>query len=370
MKSNEFFKEQRETSHVKARIITKYFFAWAKVIVQTQKKHNGSDRIGYIDLFAGPGRYEDGNISTPCMILSEALKDKDIRDRLVAVFNDKDEANTKSLKKAIDNIPGIELLKHYPKISNAEVGEEIVSDFEQMKLIPSFLFVDPWGYKGLSLRLVHSVLKDWGCDCVFFFNYNRINMGIANPYLNEPMNLLFGTERADKLRGKIINLSTEDRELMIIEEICQALKEYGYKYVLPFRFKNCEMNRTSHHLVFVSKSFRGYEIMKEIMWKESSQCDDDGIGSFEYNPADNLPKQSLLFMLSRPLEDLKDLLLEDFKGKTLTMEEIYEQHSVDKPYIKRNYKAALKELESEKKISSAPHKKNTFGDNVLVKFPK
>src|SRR5207248_10024637 len=41
----------------------------------------------------------------------------------------------------------------------------------------TFLFVDPFGYKGLSLQLVNSVIKDWGCDCVFFFNYNRISMG-------------------------------------------------------------------------------------------------------------------------------------------------------------------------------------------------
>ncbi len=52
--------------------------------------------------------------------------------------------------------------------------------FEQMNLVPTFFFVDPWGYKGLSLRLINSVLKNWGCDCIFFFNYTRINMGLEN----------------------------------------------------------------------------------------------------------------------------------------------------------------------------------------------
>jgi len=41
----------------------------------------------------------------------------------------------------------------------------------------------------------------WGCDCVFFFNYNRINAGINNPGVKKHMDALFGEERADALGG-------------------------------------------------------------------------------------------------------------------------------------------------------------------------
>ena len=43
-------------------------------------------------------------------------------------------------------------------------------------------------------------------------------------------------------------------------------------------------SRTSHHLIIVSKHFRGYEIMKETIAKESSSAE-HGVASFEYNPA-------------------------------------------------------------------------------------
>lgn len=92
-------------------------------------------------------------------------------------------------------------------------------------------------YKGLSLRLINSVLKDWGCDCIIFFNYNRINMGLDNEAVREHMDALFGSERATSLREKLRGLSARDRELAIVEEICQALREGG-KLVLPFVFKN------------------------------------------------------------------------------------------------------------------------------------
>ena len=152
--------------------------------------------------------------------------------------------------------------------------------------------MDPWGYKGLSLKLISSAIKNWGCDCIFFFNYNRINMGINNPYVEEHMNALFGSERADKLRINIENMSPYKRELSIVEAISQALREECGGYVLPFCFKTADGRRSSHHLIFVSKNIRGYQIMKEIMAKESSDSE-QGVPLFEYNPAPY--RQTLLF---------------------------------------------------------------------------
>jgi hypothetical protein len=95
-----------------------------------------------------------------------------------------------------------------------------------------------------------------------------------------------------------------------------------------------------------------------------------GVPSFEYNPADLLPKQTLLFQLSRPLDDLKKTLLRDFVGRSLTMVKIYEEHSVDRPYTKKNYKDVLLELEGQGKITASKHKKNTFADSTEVTFPE
>lgn len=370
MTNNSFFNEQKEQSLVKSAIVSKYFDVWANVIISTQKRYpERSQKIAYIDLFAGPGRYSDGTLSTPLKILKNAIENPDICNRLVTIFNDKDEANCRSLENAINELPGIKNLKYKPQVENKEIGEEIIKMFEEMNLVPTLFFVDPWGYKGLSLWLVNSVLKDWGCDCIFFFNYNRINMGLSNSMVKEHLDALFGVERADVLRPKLYGLYPNERELMIIEELCQAIKSYGSRYTLPFRFKDERGRRTSHHLIFVSKHFRGYEIMKDIMARESSS-QTQRVPSFEYNPADFLPKQGLLFQLSRPLDDLKDTLLNEFAGQTLTMQMIYEQHNVDKPYIKKNYKDILLKLEVEEKIIASSHRKGTFADSVMVTFLK
>ena len=373
MIDNQFFAESREQSQIKARIVAKYFWAWAKVIIPSTKTHG--NRIAYIDLFAGPGRYEDGTLSTPLMVLQHAIEDQDMRNMLVASFNDRDVDNVGKLRAAVEALPGISTLKHKPQITNEVVGEQLTSMFATVKLVPTFFFVDPWGYKGLSLGLINSVLQNWGCDCVFFFNYNRVNMGLNNDAVREHMDVLFGKQRADKLRENLNGLASTDRENLIVEELAQSLKALGGSFVLPFAFKDENGSRTKHHLIFVTKHRKGYEIMKEIMAKESSEHI-QGVPSFEFSQASE--RCQMLFELSRPVDDLADMLMNDFAGETVTMENIYFRHSVGKPYITKNYKQALVELESQQRVTVEPPAEKrrkikgqvTFAEHVKVTFPR
>ncbi len=110
MKNNQFFDERTEQSAVKAAIVSKYFDAWAKVILP-HAKSNG-DKIAYIDLFAGPGRYKDGSKSTPILVLETAIRHDEMRRMLVTIFNDADENNTQELEKEVNALPGIQTLSH------------------------------------------------------------------------------------------------------------------------------------------------------------------------------------------------------------------------------------------------------------------
>lgn len=374
--SNQFFQEQREQSVIKARIVSKYFSAWASVILATQKKYPSYlQQMAYIDLFAGPGRYDNQSKSTPLMVLETILGNPDLASRMITMFNDKDTENVESLKTAIGQLDGIERLKYAPKFYNMEVGDEITAMFQSSNLPPTFFFVDPWGYKGLSLNLVSSIIKDWGCDCVFFFNYNRVSMGINNETIKHHMASLFGDEQLEFVRSECNKVrSPAEREVIVVNELCNALKQNGSRFVLPFRFKNSEGTRTSHHLIFLSKNFRGYEIMKEIMYKESTDKSDE-VASFEYNPRDLLANQqlSLLYYLSRPLDDLQGMLLHEYANKTIDFKELYEAHSVDKPYIKKNYKDVLRSLFDAGKITAISTKTGKpptrgFADEMRITF--
>ena len=366
-----FFDEQAEQSKVKSRIVAKYFLSWAKVITGYQKRSREKPKIGYVDLFAGPGRYKNGAKSTPLFILETAIQEEVLRNALVTVFNDKDATNTSSLVEEIEKLEGVDQLTYEPQVDTEEIGENIVKRFETMNLIPSLFFIDPWGYKGLSLRLINSVLKDWACECIFFFNYTRINMGLSNESVREHMEALFGRERAEKLTAELENVNPHERELTIVERLCEALIEMGGKYVLPFGFKNELGNRTKHHLVFVSKHPLGYKIMKHVMFSESS-LKEQGVATFEYSPASK--NQPMLFELARPLDDLEEMLLDEFAGKTMRVGDIVESHNYGRCYIDKNYKDVLMKMEASGKVTAKPgyktRKKNTCADHVVVTFPK
>lgn len=362
-----FFEERTDASEVKARIVSRYFSTWAQVVIPTVAKRGG--KIAYIDLYAGPGRYRDGAASTPLLVLQTAINHPQMSQMLAAYFNDADGDKTSTLQSEIEKLPGIENLKHKPIVTCGEVNHDAAKYFNETRLVPSFSFVDPFGYKGLSLRIVQGVIKDWGCDCVFFFNYNRINAGIGNPGVKSHMDALFGEERADSLRARLPGLTPELREAAILEALADEIKSLGGKYVLPFTFRNGEGTRTSHKLIFVSKHFKGYEVMKDIMAGESSTLD-EGVPSLTYSPAD--ASMPLLFSLSQPMSKLKEMLLKDFQGQSLSLSEIYEQHSVGKPYVKKNYREALRILEANGDIfaysTKGSRRKDTYPDHVKITF--
>jgi hypothetical protein len=176
----------------------------------------------------------------------------------------------------------------------------------------------------------------------------------------------------DRIRKQLDGLTPDERERLIIEQVSEALQTVGC-YVLRFCFKNEQGARTSHYLMFVTKNFRGYEIMKDIMAAESSDHE-QGVASFEYSTS----QKTLSLFPPRPLQDLEEALVKDFAGQRLSAKEIYETHSVGKPYVKPNYKKALTNLEAHGKVSAAPpaDKRSkrqgqvTFADDVIVTFPR
>ncbi len=370
-KKNDFFTELTISSQIKISIVTKYFSAWANVM----KKTKGD--IAYIDLFAGPGSYADKNKtkSTPIIILNNVLKDNILKNKVKFLFNDKEKDYTNRLRVEIDSISNISELKYKIKIFNFSVGENIVTEFKKEKLIPTFLFIDPWGYKGLTLDLISSVLKNWGCDCVFFFNYNRINPGISNinPEIQKHIYAIFGEELGKKLENEVKTLSSNEREKIILKYLKEALKKINGKYTLHFKFKSESKNKTSHFLIFVSKKKLAYDIMKDIMAKESTHKY-QGVATFEYNPYNDENENNLF--PPKPIDDLKKELLEKYSGRTLSVEDIHEEHNIGTFYIKANYKSALLELEQENEIITNPQKRKkisgrlSMGDKVEITFKK
>jgi len=368
---DDFYDAQSEASLIKARIVTKYFAFWSKVMIPHAK--SWAKGLAYFDLYAGPGRYDDGSKSTPLLILEQAIENPDLCKFLTTMFNDREHAQR--LRANIQALPGIEKLARPPQVFDLDIDAGFSAIFSK-QLPPSFSFVDPFGYKGVTLELLRGMLKDWGCDLILFFSYARINAAINNEIFEEHTLAMFGERRLAELRDLVRDRRPAEREALILESFSQALSGMGFQYVLPFTFKRPRQERTSHHLIFVTKAKLAYNVMKEIMAGESSELD-QGVPSFAYTKSLDEYETPLLFSLDRPLEHLADDLLKDFSGQTLSVLDIFDRHSVGKRYVRRNYRAALLKLEEEKKIATRPpadkrlRRKGqmTLGNKVIVTFP-
>jgi three-Cys-motif partner protein len=321
-------------------------------------------------LFSGPGNYKDGTDSTPIAIMKLILENNNYRNKFVTVFNDKNKDYISNLKSAINNLENIKSLKYEPIFLNLELDIKTSDVFDITSIIPSLIFIDPWGYKGVTQKLISSLTKDWGRDAILFFNYNRIRSGIENPKVEEHMKSLFGEKRYLNLCEEINKSDCLDKESLIMNEFREAMKEIGIEYILTFRFKNEGKEDTSHYIIFLSKNFTAHNIMKKVMASLSSEKI-HGVAKFEYIP-DKVRQLSLKDLYENPLEELKNELLTQYAGKTITFEELFYEHSKNKPFIKNNYKNVLIRLEEEGKILCDPdksrRKKNTFSKKVVIKF--
>ncbi len=370
----DFFETQSEQSATKAILVTSYFSAWANVIKRGWKSPNP---IGYIDLFCGPGIYQDGKESVPIMLIRKILADKELAKRMVLAFNDEDPQNIESLKVAIKSIDVEGALKNKIQFFNQTIDNDFYKRINANKNIPILSFIDPFGYKGLTRRLISTLIQNNGSDCIFFFNYSRINMALSsNTKFDTYLASIFGIERMEKLKKTLIYHEPNEREPIVINMLTEALKETGANSVLPFKFYNNAIKRTSHYIIFVSKHPLACQIMKNIMYTISAK-DSDGIALFELHDHANFGNDcQQISIFDTPFQSLCNELLKNNTGKTFLVKDLCSQYdsSYNNHFVGKNVKAALNFLEDQNQLIVTGRKrkyiqgKKTMPDTASVIF--
>ena len=349
MTSNEeFFQEQSEQSAVKAKIVSSYFSAWSRVM-----KNNWPGLLAYVDLFCGPGKYSNNAISAPVKIIGDTLSDPALSRRMRFIFNDMDPNNISSLKSTIEDLDIRGLLKNSIQYCNETIAQGFEQRIKIASSIPVLSFVDPFGYKGLTLGLINKLIANNGSDCIFFFNYNRINMALSNTKFDEHLVGLFGEQEMHQLKQRLFSLSAEEREPIILRGLTTALMQGKSNYVLPFKFFGAEQSRTSHFIVFVTKHPTACKIMKTIMYQNSAK-DDDGVALFRLEDRRNFASKAIQLSLleERPIITLKESLANNYSGQETVVSTICNFYDTDfsNYYVSENVKDALRMLESEGRL--------------------
>ena len=340
----EFFKKLREGSRVKQKIVAEYFVAYNRVMAPGPR-----DKVGYADLFAGPGLYRTAEgvtrKSIPVLVTEAAVHESLFRDKVHLWFNDGDPDNYQQLKAAIDSVPGVGTLRYKPTVGNKVIDVQWADKLSKLP-VPTLVFLDPCGYKGLSLKLVSSVLRGFGNDCIFFFNYSRINMKLDLAIMNKSVDEFFEPDRARILRAKIQKRSAVEREEVILAAVKASITE-ARAIPLVFGFSS-DSGRRSHHLVYASKDRKAAGMMKVIL-RSASSIVVEGVGSGEHNPRAAAVGPSLF----EGLYEVEARLLSVFAGRVVTFGNLL-QEEAETQYTESNYRDALLKLERDRRITVDP----------------
>lgn len=360
----DFFKEPKPHSIPKMEIAARYFAKWASIL-----KPWAQGDLTYLDLYSGPGVYDDDTLGTPLRILNAIERDSDLVDCIRIVFYEKHKILYERLVTNVNNHPVTKKIKHTITFEKKEVGKAILPRIEARDC--TFCFIDPCGFKGVSMDLLNKVTRGWGCDCLFFLSTSGIRRNIERGDLTVDLTELFGAAGLSHLK-KVVQRTNKDKEFRdeLLGVLKRGLAHQGLEYFIPFRVLEDQSEATSHYLVFVTKHPSGFEAMKEVM-EDQSVLDGEGLPLY-YWREDDLPQLELGEIMSGLCEQLLDLFpVGDYNAKQM----IKKCHVVGVMYTKRCIVKAIHQLRIEGKvrIDGAPRHwirngQPALGDNRTVTF--
>lgn len=356
MGDNNFFEEQKVHSKVKANIVAEYFPKYCKILLKT---HRGNLR--YLDLFAGPGIYGDGNWSTPMLIGDACAKDSVLKDRVQLLFNDKEHGETLKINFEKQFPQGT--FKLTPKFATKTVGEDKKIDDYLNKVIPkggkftpTLLFFDPFGYKGINSQTLSNFLNNFGNEVFLFFNIKRIHPALENDKFEDLMTDIFPTTIGNIKEDRKHTYTVDQRLSLIIQNLAKEFESRvdGTVYHCAFKFQEDDRATTSHYIIHFTKHQKGYELVKQIYHEFDNigaALEADGTYTFD---------SKRLWDSSAPSLDFGDpnasalgrALTRTYRGRTIDARSLFDEHQKGTKYSTRHYLNALRALVENKQLTA------------------
>lgn len=311
-------------THAKHRVLAAYLSAWLPVMGQQAKKFRSSKdppRLLVVDGFAGPGRYETGEDGSP-LIMLKTLLEHDAFERLGEVeflflFIEHDGRRVEHLQRELDNLDAPDNVK--VMLEHGEFEDtfgEIVDDVhgeDGVTLVPTFAFIDPFGYSFTPMSLAGKFLDFERCEALFFLPMVDIVRFVGREGQENAMNSLFGTERWQEA----IALEGDERRDFLLSLFEDQLRDGGrVQYVRSFEIRT-DRGR-EYRLIFASDHEKGLALMKRAMWSV------DPVEGIRYVAARKDNGQEVLFTSDKAAVDTTPLLShlrEKFGTDWFTIEE-------------------------------------------------
>lgn len=357
--NKEFFKKQTDSSRVKAAIISEYFPQYCRII----SRRHLPQQFGYFDMFAGPGIYEDGSLSTPLLIAKNCYEDSFLRDRVWMVFNDM--AYGDKLRENFERYYQSGTFPNEPFFASRTFGEwpKLDSFLTRNTMqgfyneCPTVLFIDPWGYKHINTRVLTQFLTRWGNEVFIFINTKRLNAAFENGKFQEDLRVVFPLTYNEVKENKKLKISVEERHNYIINQLADEFRRIlkGMVFYTAFEFREEDQKTPSHYLLHITKGARGFDLVKQVYSRYANVArelgDMGGVDTYTFDPK-TFNKESLFDedFKQDNIDKLKRELCGIYSGRTIDTESLFNEDHCKRLHSRTHYLVAFRQLCDEKII--------------------
>jgi three-Cys-motif partner protein len=354
-------------TEAKHAILAAYLRAWFPIL-----SLGGFDRVIYIDGFAGPGRYAEGQDGSPILALGAlAAQTIPLEAQFEFHFVERDEHVAAALAVNLEDLRARGLIpaKADVRLHPGQTFEEAYERAIRPRLsafpgAPAFALVDPFGWTGIPMQLVAELLQRPSTEILVNFMFEEINRFLAHPDQPQNFDALFGCGEWQKALG----LVGADRKRFLHDLYRDQLHSAGRaRYVRSFEMRN-QRGVVDYFLFFATNSLKGLEKMKEAMWRV------DPAGGFTFSDATDT-NQAVLFEPKPDRNLLRRFIERRFSGKRARREEVERFVVEHTPFLATHYKRVLRQMEIDGRLSAIdPPKNRRFGTypsaNLVLEFSK
>jgi three-Cys-motif partner protein len=192
----------RVQSWLKHRVLEEYLLVWGHKLGSLARR--GRVRLCYVDGFAGPWQAKDDELSDTSIAISlDALekaantwREKGHSVDVFAYFVEKDQQAFGRLKRFLDDRSGLVRAQCF----NGEFKDHVEPIRRWLGDSPSFVFVDPTGWKGAAMRFIAPLLAGSQMrDVLVNVMFDHINRFKDDPrrFLRQQMRDFFGLDDQD-----------------------------------------------------------------------------------------------------------------------------------------------------------------------------
>ncbi|MGA1813821.1 three-Cys-motif partner protein TcmP [Frondihabitans sp. 4ASC-45] len=349
---------------VKHDLLRTYLGAWFPILGKFNR------RVVFMDGFAGPGRYLNGEPGSPAIALGTFL-DHNYAANLsgteyIFVFTENHAERFASLEQVVEaeRVARGGWPEHVKVIVEnknfTEVAEDILGSLGHKDLAPTFAFLDPFGYKDVPMDVIRRLMSYSKSELFIYFDINSLNrFATAGQQVDVHFEALYGTTEfknapaaGDPGRQQFLH-DLYERQL---KNVC------GFKHVRSFEMLGAN-GKAINYLFFCTNSSVGFDRMKGAMWKAAPS------GDFRFR--DSLGGQPVLFQPEPDTAPLQSQLLETFAGKTVDISTLADFVVTSTPYVSSHLKTrTLVPLQLAGKISSPNQRRpKQFPPGTQVTFP-